>query len=406
MAKHSNLIVFGMNHRTAPVAIREKYQISRREIPSALKYICSFEGIEAVLILATCNRLEFYITINRKIDVRGLVNSYFAVEKLIKEPCKDCFYSFDGDEAVKHLFRVIAGLDSVVLGEYQIQGQVKEAYSIACEANSLDKVMHKLVHAAFRLGKKVRNNTSLGHGKQSVSGVASQLMADKLDKGSVVTIIGVNENSKIVAENLIKTGINKFIFVNRTEFKAQMMAEKYGGQSDSLDNLEYALTMSDAVFTSTGADDYIISSNLLQKLALMDNAPGLIVDMAIPRDTDTSELPEHTKYYDLENIKHHLKDIEQEHLKNAVPEAEKIIEDELRLFHEWQESLTDDIMGDYSEKFEKIRQQLLEEYRGQFGDHSIEKLDKLTKSLLHRTKSTFVKILVKNRDATRETVNT
>lgn len=390
------LKIVGLNHKTSTVEDRELLQIGRKEIPKYLKLIHSYENVEGVLIAATCNRLEFYLVLNNGTDPYEVIRRFYSDHRYIDiAEKKDIFYVEEVPKVSRHLFRVISGLDSLVLGEYQIQGQIKEAYSLACQAKTVEKLLHKLFHAAFRAGKKVRNETSIGQGKQSVSGVAAQIMVDNLKTSDLIAIVGVNENSKILAGDLIEKGYNRLIFVNRTTYKAEMMAEQYGGRIAGLDSLEKVLFESKAVFSSTGAPGHIISSEMLKRLVIQERCPELLIDMAIPRDMDTAGLPEEIQVFNIDDLHDYLNQEQEEKMKD-MPKAERIIESEVQIYQAWTDTQNVNILEDYGEKFEIIRQQLLEEYRKQFSEQAFDKANKLTKSLVHRMQSVFIRILAKN----------
>ena len=254
--KETKIALVGMNHINSSVEDREQFQINRKDIPDFLNSLSSRKDVEAVEILCTCNRLEFYMIIDKNADASKIVRKIYAEKNYHNASnLKKLLYSYVGVDVTRHLFKVACGLDSMVLGEYQIQGQLKEAYSIACQVKTVDKILHKLMHAAFRVGKKVRNDTTLGEGKQSVSGVASKILIENLKQNETIAIIGVNENSKIMAQELTRNGFNNLVFVNRTLYKAEMMAEQWGGRAASLDMLEKILFDANAVFSSTGHRD-------------------------------------------------------------------------------------------------------------------------------------------------------
>ena len=202
------LVIVGINYKTSTVSEREKFQINRKEIPQALHYFNSRKEVEGVVIVSTCNRLEFYLVLKQDTNPFQVVNGFYLSKKKLKAKEKqNLFYTYSGVEVAKHLFKVITGLDSMLLGEYQVQGQIKEAYSLACSQKSADKILHKLFHAAFRVGKNVRSKTKIGSGKQSLSGVAFQIIQEKLKREDVVTIVGVNQNTKIIADMLLQCGV-------------------------------------------------------------------------------------------------------------------------------------------------------------------------------------------------------
>lgn len=395
--KESYLFVVGISHKTAPVAEREKYQINRKDLPGALKSIFNFKGVQGVLIVPTCNRLEFYLVLDNAINPFDLVEKYYLNNNVDTTNIDKYFYTYTLPEVTSHLFRVICGLESLVPGEYQVQGQVKEAYSIACEAKTCEKILHKLFHAAFRAGKNVRNSTSLGSGKQSVSGVASQIMIDNLKKSDTIAVIGVNENTKILAGELKESGFSNFLFINRTLYKAEIMAEQYGGKAYNLEKLDRALADSKSVFTSTGSPGYIINNDMLDRLFLKKRLPRLIVDMAVPRDVDASLILDEINYWDIGRLQEHLVSQIQTHLED-IPVAENIIQNEVLLFLAWTEMQNNNILEPYAEKFEIVRQELMKEYKELMSDRAFSNLDRFSRSLIHRLQSTFTRALINNKE--------
>lgn len=393
-----NLYIFGINQKTSQTHEREVFQFNRREIPKALKTIKEYDGVEAVLILNTCNRVEFYLLLADNIKPEEIIRKYYFEEKqIIFEGREHLFISLANENATEHLFRVISGLESLVLGEYQIQGQVKEAYSIACEVKTLEKVMHKLFHAAFRCGKAVRNNTSLGEGKQSVSGVASKIIFDKLNRTDKIAIIGVNENTKIMASELKANNFNNLIFVNRTLYKAEILSEEFGGIASPLSDIENVLADCKAVFSSTGSPDYIVTNEILKRLIAKGKCPKLIIDMAIPRDIDTRNLPDDIEVYDLGRLNGYLERQNLERMKD-FPKAEKIIEDEVKLFQTWANNSDNELLQPIAEKIELVRQNLINEYENQFSDQSKAKVDKITRQLIHRIQPILMNALLKAKE--------
>jgi len=392
------LALVGISYKTADVEARESLQIQRKLIPDALKIIRSMDGVEGVLIVSTCNRLEFYLVIDKRSKAFNIIGQYYLEQQDIDiNVARKFFYMMEGDKVTNHLFRVISGLDSLVVGEYQIQGQIRDAYSMACEYKTVEKILHKLFHAAFRTGKNVRSQTSFGQSKQSVSGVAAEIIIQSVDKDSNICIIGVNENTKIMASSLAKAGFSNFHFVNRTLYKAEMMASDYGGKASGLDSLPELLPGIDVIYTSTGAPGFIIDPSLLKGLATLDECPELIIDMAVPRDIDTDGLPPHIKCLNLNDLEKYLSKLRQK-ISSDIPLAEKIIKSELDLFKAWTEAQGSGMLEGYSEKFEAIRQQLLEENAGLITGESLKELDKITRRLVHRLQSEFIRMIINSKN--------
>lgn len=383
--------VVGLNIKTSSIEDLEFYQIHRKDFNRLLQIFASQIGIEGVVFVSTCNRCEIYFTHSASLKPFKIVEDFYK-EFLQKGISKNKFYTYSDSKAVEHLFKVVSGLDSLVLGEYQIQGQVKEAYSIACQAKTVDKILHKLFHAAFRCGKLVRNSTSIGKGRFSVSGLAAEIVVNSIRDGSAVAVIGVNENTRILADELAKINFRNFIFVNRTLHKAQALAEKYGGRAQPLSELGSVLPNSDIIFTSTGSPVPIVSAQSINESFIRAKKPQVILDLAIPRDVEVEGLITEIEYYDIEKLKNHLE--QQQRIKlEEIPLCESIIKNEVDAFVAWRESSEDEIFEPFAEKFERIRKELLEEYINQLTSNDFEKVDKITRQLIHRTKSIFVSIL-------------
>jgi glutamyl-tRNA reductase len=392
------LIVVGINHKTSTIPEREVFQISKKEISGALNYFYSRKEVEGVVILSTCNRLEFYLVVKQNIDSFSIIKDfYFDNKQIDAESKRELFYVYNQSDVARHLFRIVSGLESVVLGEYQIQGQIKDSYSIACSEKTADKILHKLFHAALRTGKSVRTHTALGSGKQSLSGVAYQLINDVIKKEDTITIVGVNENTKIIAKKLNKSGFTNLKFVNRTHYKAEELAEKYNGTAYSLDRIEEPLSKSKCLFSCTGSPEFVINSNQLNKIHEETNHLELIIDMAIPRDVETKGISQDIKIFNLEGLKIYLE--KQRNKSTAdLSLAEKIITDEANIFEVWSEAQKDDVFAPFVEKIELIRQQLLDETNAQLSEEEFQLVDRFSRSLIHRLKATVNQALRTNTD--------
>ena len=383
----SKLVVVGINHRTSMLSEREKFQINKKKIPEALNYLVGTGEVEGAVIVSTCNRLEFYMVLKPDADPFSIIYNFYF-EKEIKDGSinKKLFYVYTGIDAVKHLFGVTAGLDSLLLGEYQIQGQVKDAYSVACSHNTADKIIHKLFHSAFRAGKAVRTETRIGSYNQSVSSVAFRIIKDKLKKEDVVTIVGVNQNTKIISEKLNRAGFTHLLFVNRKLYKAEELAERYNGLAFSLDYIEEPMISSKCVLSCTGAPGYIITSDQVNKIYSRNRHPRLLIDMAVPRDINTEGLIKDIEVIDMDGLKKYLGK-ENEEIMLDLPKAERIISDEANIFNVWNESLADESMSCLQEKIEEVRLQLLDEKKPQVSGSEFELLNKFSRSLVHRMKT-------------------
>lgn len=398
ISDESILSITGISHKNSKLSEREIFQLSLKELGPVLDYFKSIPEVEEIVIVPTCNRLEFYTVIKKGTDPFLLLNEFYSVWKKVNVKITTSnFYSYEGLDAVKHLFKVIAGLDSMVIGEFQIQGQIKDAYSIACSKKTANKILHKLFHAAFRTGKAIRTQTRIGKGNKSLGGVAFKLLKEKLTENDTITIIGVNQNTKILAEKLKRAGFFRFNFVNRTFHKAQEMADKYGGNVYSLLFLEEVVVNSKCIISCTGSPDFIIGADLFNKNYTKLNSPKIVIDLAVPRDIDTVGLNNNVEYYDLEGLSSCLEKERQEIILD-LSEAERIISEEARLFEVWNEAQTYKPYELFDEKIESSRIQLLNEIRIRHSDKELELLDKFSRSLIHRIKSTITQAIKINLD--------
>ena len=288
----SNLAVCGISHRSAVLSEREPFHVGRGDLIPCVKLLRTIPGVREAALVVTCNRLEAYMVLDDGIDPFATMCEFYRRKKGIETAGKrDLFYVRHASTVARHLFRVVAGLDSLVLGEYQIQNQVKEAYSASCSAKGAGKMLHKLFHSAFRAGKAVRSKTVIGGGQYSVAGVALRLLKEELDRNDPVLIVGVNESTRIVADGLSAAGFKNLLFANRTLPKAERMAARFGGEAFGLDDLPGLLARCRGLVTSTGAPGVVIGSRVIERCrADHGSVPALVVDMAVPRDVD-DELP-------------------------------------------------------------------------------------------------------------------
>ena len=395
MHDNSTISVVGINHKCSDVSVREKFQIHRKDLAQCLKFIFNQQQIQAVIIISTCNRLEFYFIAPANFHPNDIIAGMYS-EILNINNTLPTFYHLENEKAVNHLFKVACGLDSMIFGEYQIIGQIKEAYSVACKHQTVDKILHKLFHAAFRTSKKVRSQTSIGQGKQSVSGAAAKIIIDNTSTQDYITIISVNENTKIMAQQLIDSGRHNLIFLNRTKYKAEIMAEQFGGTAHSLNSLEKSMFQSKAIFSCSGAPDFIIKKEMIERLIVQNRCPELFVDMAVPRDIQSDFSSSAFKSYNISDLSDFLM-YQKENQAKDLPTAMHIIQNETDLFHAWSASSKNDIIQPYAEQFELVRQQVIDEFAPQFSEKSLEQVEKLSKSMLHRLQSTFVRAIIKEK---------
>jgi glutamyl-tRNA reductase len=276
----------GVNHRTAPVEEREKVAFSNDELPTVLDTLR--ERLGAAVVLSTCNRTELYTTTDGHLSQSDrLIEALTAYRGTDLHPRFTYFLAHD--EAVRHLFRVAAGVDSMVLGESQVLGQVRDAMSAATQAGSLDGALSRLLHSALRVGKRARSQTDIGRYSVSISSAAVALARQTLNtlEGRTVLVISAGSTGKLAARGLADSGAGRVLVTNRTPERAEALAESIGGRTVPFYELDRALAESDVVISGTGASGFVLGPELVAPAAAGRNGSQLVlIDIAVPRDID------------------------------------------------------------------------------------------------------------------------
>ena len=330
----THLLTCGFSHASAPLELRERYALSKDEVREALNTLVRRDGIHGVVIVSTCNRVEFHLECEEPREVVSMVLEVLGGEQ--DEELRSALYTKVDTTSARHLFRVCAGLDSLVLGENQIQGQVREAYSLACRERTAGAVLHRAFHEAFRTGKAVRANTDLGKGPNSVSGVALELLVSHLGdlRGRSVLIVGVSPMNDIAAEKLTRLGATLLV-VNRTFDRARRFAGEHRAQALSFDRLEAILREVDVVVSCTSATEPLVSATRLRGILEDRQRELCLVDLAVPRDFEPLSEP-HPKLYslDLDDLHGHHRRAQRERAE-ASSVSEAIVEERVGTFGQW-----------------------------------------------------------------------
>jgi len=382
------LTVCGINHKSASVSEREPLLIMQDDIAGANAQLMENDNILEALVLSTCNRIESYLVTTTEISPIDLIGDFYKKYKKIDiDSIKDKFYTFNNKQTANHLFRVTSGLDSMVLGENQIVGQAREAYSSACKLKSAGKIIHRLFHQAFRIGKRVRTETEMGRGACSVSSAAIELLKTRLidfDKPSIL-FVGINQMISLAASGLAKLDYDNFIFANRTKDKATEFAQKYNVDGHSLENLDNLLSESDVCISCTGSEKPLITQKMIAAHPESFGKPLLILDMAVPRDTNIeTDFDKGVEVLDLDAVQEFVKD-QQERRRRAIPNAEVIIEEKLKEFTYWFNHVRHEPLYTGLESvFEAIRQKELADAIKDLTDEQKVKIELATKSMINK----------------------
>jgi glutamyl-tRNA reductase len=377
-----NFQLLGVNHKTAPVEVREQLAISDKRLADALRQLMGISGVREAMILSTCNRVEVLAhTANGSADLRQFLREHFGLEPSSYEPH---LYEYRENDAVRHVFRVASSLDSLVVGEPQILGQVKEAYATARAAGTVQSHLDLLLTRAFAVAKRVRTETAVGSSSVSIASVAVEL-AERIFgslQGKQVCLVGAGKMSEIAARHLLARGAGPIFVANRTYERAQILAQRFGGSAIRFDELYEHCEQADIVITSTGAPVTIFRREHGERfLSRRRNRPMFFIDIAVPRDVD----PEMNKLdgifiYDIDDLQEAAASHAAERSKEAE-RAEKIIEDEVGRFHARVQSLhVVPAIVSLQDYVETIRQAELDRVRGRLGqlspdqEHALETL--------------------------------
>ena len=390
--------IIGVNHLTAPVEVRERLAIPESRLADSLRRLVQHPGVNEGLILSTCNRVEILAqSPNGTADLRGFLRQLFTVPA---SEFESHLYEFREREAIRHLFRVAASLDSMVVGEPQILGQVKEAYATARAVGAVHSQLDLLLTRAFAVAKRVRTETAVGSSAVSVASVAVEL-AEKIFgslQGKHVYLVGAGKMSELAARHLIAHGAESIFVANRTHDRAAELAARFSGQAILFEQLYETCDRADIVITSTGAPHAIFRKEHGELfLNRRKNRPMFFIDIAVPRDVD----PEMNKLdgifvYDIDDLQQavstHVADRRRE-----AERAEEIVNVEVTRFQQRLQSL--DVVPtivSLQDHLETIRQAEIDRVRGRLGTLSPEQetaLETLTRGIVNKIMHTPVSTL-------------
>jgi glutamyl-tRNA reductase len=336
------LIALGLNHLTAPVSLREQVAFDADAAGAALRELKGEPGVEEALILSTCNRTELYVSVAA--GAEQAPQAWFSRHHQLTPGKLDEFlYRHDEDAAVRHMFRVATGLDSMVLGEPQILGQVKDAYQLARQAHALGAPLDRLLQNTFAVAKRVRTETRIGAHTVSVAFTAVRLAEQVFTdlKQACVLLIGAGDTIELTARHLVDKNVRRLIVANRTLENAQDLASRYGGYSIALADLPQHLAEADIVISSTAARQPVVTRAMVeQAVATRKRRPMFMVDIAVPRDIDptVAEL-EDVYLYGIDDLQQVIDDNRRSR-QAAAREAEAIIDLQVTRYMAWRRALT------------------------------------------------------------------
>jgi glutamyl-tRNA reductase len=329
------LALIGVNHKTAPIELRERIAISRDDLPEMTHALAAERGVAECMILSTCNRVEILAAVESpETDIAGFLNRQFGLDPAMLAPH---IYKHFGQDAVRHLFRVAASLDSMVVGEPQILGQVKEAYGVARTAGAVGSQLEHLLQSAFAAAKRVRTETEIGANSVSIASVAVDLARKIFGslQGRTIFLVGAGKMSELAARHLVQQGAGAILVTNRTQERARALAEPFNGRVIPFEKLHDAASEADIVISSTGAPHPIFRREHGQTfMHRRRNRPMFFIDIAVPRDVDPAvNQIEGIFVYDIDD----LQQVAAAHIAERgrqAGDAESMIAAEVERFHQ------------------------------------------------------------------------
>jgi glutamyl-tRNA reductase len=337
------ILLIGLSHKTAPVEVREKFSLPREKLKEFCGRIAGLPGIREGCALSTCNRMEVLTVAAGGEDVIAPIKGLLAeIGGMSREELNSYFYLRKGKEAVKHLFRVTSSLDSMVLGEPQILGQVKEAYGQAVESKVSGLILNKLFHRSFFVAKRVRTETKIAAQAVSVSyaavELAKKILGNLEDKRAL--LIGAGEMSELAARHLVSQGVREILVTNRTPSRALELAQEFQGKAVHFEDFPNQLKQVDVVLSSTGSTHYLIRKEQIHEvIRLRKNRPMFFIDIAVPRDVDPAINEIDNVYvYDIDDLEG-IAESNREERKKEIQKAEEIVTQGVEAFHCWLSTL-------------------------------------------------------------------
>jgi glutamyl-tRNA reductase len=339
----NEIVLIGINHKTAPVELRECIAFTQDEAASALRTLAGKPAIEEVLVFSTCNRVEVLVVTANKVQAIDSTKEYIAeANKIPREEFEDSLYIHAGDEAVRHIFRVASSLDSMVVGEPQILGQVKDAYRLATESKASGVILNRLLHRTFFVAKRIRTETGIGDNAVSISYAAVELGRKIFGslEGKNVLLVGAGEMAELAVEHLIGNKAQKIYVANRTFENGVALARRFKGQAIRFEEIVDSLELVDIIISSTGSPDFVITRDQVKSvIRARRNRPIFFIDIAVPRDIDPRVNRLTNSYvYDIDDLQGVINENIEDRQREAM-KGERIVDEAVIRFREWYESL-------------------------------------------------------------------
>ncbi|MEK8131326.1 glutamyl-tRNA reductase [Paenibacillus filicis] len=387
-----HIVVAGLNYRKAPVSIREKFTFAEHDLPLALQELKATRSVMECVVVGTCNRTELYVAVDTQHlcghHLRTFIEKWFNVPK---EQFNQYLYIYENEQAIEHLLRVTSGLDSMVIGETQILGQMRDAFLLAQQLKTTGVLFNTLFKQAITMAKRAHFETGIGENPVSVSYAAVEL--GKRIFGSYenkkVLIIGAGKMSELTVKHLRSSGASKVIVVNRTLSRAQELAERFGGVASTMDKLSLHLEEADIVISSTGSAGYVLTAEQVSCiLQRRRSRPLFMMDIAVPRDLDPrlGDMP-NVFLYDIDNLQS-LVNAHMEERHKAAVQIEEMIKTELAAFEQWSRTLgISPVIQALQSKASVIHEETMDSLMKklpELDERELKVISKLTKSIVNQ----------------------
>ena len=338
-----DIVLLGLNHKTAPVELRECLAFSKNESAAALETLQKYPAISELVVISTCNRVEVLMATANMPEAVDVVKTYIAeVKNLPVSQFERSFYIYEGEKAVQHIFRVGSSLDSMIVGEPQILGQIKKAYAAAIDKKASGVILNRLLHKTFFVAKRVRSETGIGDHAVSISYAAIELGRKIFGglEGKKVLLIGAGEMAELAVEHLIRNRTGSIAVANRTFKRGVELARHFNGKAIRLEEIPDYLKVVDIIISSTGSPDFIIKRDQVKAvMRKRRNRPIFFIDIAVPRDIDPEINRVTNSYvYDIDDLKGIIDENIEERNHESL-KGERIIEEAVITFCQWYESL-------------------------------------------------------------------
>ncbi|NIK75986.1 glutamyl-tRNA reductase [Paenibacillus castaneae] len=387
-----HIISVGLNYRTAPVEVREQFAFAERDLPEALKQLVQTQSIMECVIVATCNRTELYAVVDRHHlcghYLRSFMEKWF---KLPRQQFTNHLYMYEDEKAIDHLFQVTSGLDSMVIGETQILGQVKNAFLLAQQQKTTGTVFNMLFKQALTMAKRAHTETSIGESAVSVSYAAVELgkrIFGQFNKKTVM-VIGAGETSELTAKHLYSNGAERVIVVNRTYERAAKLADKFNGEAWSMEEAAEKLHEADIIISSTGSDGYVLKREQVAAAMQRRKAkPLFMIDIAVPRDLEPSiAAVDNVFLYDIDDLEG-IVESNLEHRRLEAAKIEAMISEEIDLFEQWYKTLgVVPLIRALQTKAADVHEETMNSLTNKLPnleEHELKVIRKLTKSIVNQ----------------------